>query len=157
MATTIHGNEARKNLELVAPLNNVIQRRIADFSLDILEQVISHMTTSPLNILHQLDDTNGISNGSQLITLVRLVHEGTIKEIILFSEELKTTAKTKDVFQFVKEFFARHKLDTQSIGSVCTDGALAVLENKCKFFELMKQETQHLQGTHRFRHYHALG
>jgi len=42
IATTILGNEARKKLELGWRSNNAIQSRIADLSLGILEQVISH-------------------------------------------------------------------------------------------------------------------
>jgi len=54
MATTILGNEARKKRKLVPLSNNVIQSRIADLSLDILEPIISHMKASPLKIsLHR--------------------------------------------------------------------------------------------------------
>jgi len=59
------------------------------------------------------------------------------------------------VFQFVKDFFAKHELDIQRIGSVCTDGATAILGNKSGFSALMKQEIPHLQGTHCFLHRHA--
>jgi len=75
---------------------------------------------------------------------------------LLFCEELKTTTKAKDVFQFVKDFFAKCELNIQSIGFVCTDGAPAVLGNKSGFSTLMQQEIQHLQGTHCFLHRHAL-
>ena len=135
--------------------NNVIKSRIDDLSLDILEQVISHMKASPLKISLQLDETTDVSNCSQLIALARYVHDGAIKNF-LFCEELKTTTKAKDVFQFVKDFFAKYELDIQIIGSVCTDGAPAMLGNKSGFFALMKQEIPHLQGTHSFLHRHAL-
>ena len=51
------------------------------------------------------------------------------------------------MFQFVKNFFAKHKLDIQNIGFVFTDDALAMLGNKPGFSALIKQEIPHLQGT----------
>ena len=41
-------------------------------------------------------------------------------------------------------------------GSVCTDGAPAMLGNKSGFFALLKQDIPHLLGTHCFLHRHAL-
>ena len=114
--------------------NNVIKSQIDDLSLDILEQVISHIKACPLNISIQLGETTDVSNCSQLIALARYFHDGAIKENFIFCEELKTTTKAKDVFQFVKDFFAKHELDNQIICSVCTDGAPAILENKSVFF-----------------------
>ena len=64
---------------------------------------------------------------------MRYVHDGTMKENFFFCEELKTTTKAKDVFQFVKDFFAQHKLDIQRIGPACTDDAPAMLVNKLRF------------------------
>jgi len=48
---TILENEARRKFELVPLPNNVIQSRIADVSLDILEQGISQIKVSPLENL----------------------------------------------------------------------------------------------------------
>ena len=54
-----------------------------------------------------------------------------------------------------QEFFAKHDLDMQVIGSVCTDGAPAMLGNKPFFFALLKQDILHMQCTHCFLHRHA--
>ncbi|KAF2356022.1 hypothetical protein FHG87_013220 [Trinorchestia longiramus] len=155
IATIILGNKERKKLELVSLSNNVIQSRIADLSLDILEQVISRMKASYLKISLQFDETTDISNCSQFIALVWYVHDNIIEEDFLFSEELKTTTNEKDIFQLVKNFFAKHKLSIQIIGSVFTDGAPAMLE-KNQFFALMEQEIPQLQGTVCFLHRHSL-
>ena len=56
----------------------------------------------------------------------------------------------------MKFYFAKHDLDIQVIGSVCTDGAPAMLGNKSFFFELLKQDIPPLQGTPCFVHRHAL-
>ena len=81
------------------------------------------MKARPLKISHQLDETTDVSNCSQPIALARYFHDGAIKENFLFWEELKTTTKAKDVFQLVKDFFAKYELDIQIIGSLGNDGA----------------------------------
>ena len=58
----------------------------------------------------------------------------------LLTTSLKTITRAKDVFQFVKEFFAKHKLDYQSIGSVSTDGTPPKLWHKSGFSALPKQD-----------------
>jgi len=83
-----------------------------------------------------------------------MTHDVTIKNL-LFSEELKTTTKAKDVFQFAKGL-AKDELGVQSIGTVCTDVAPAMLGNKSGFSALLKQEIPYLQGTHCFLHRPAL-
>lgn len=108
--------------------NNVIQNRIGDLSLCTLNQVISDTRASLLKISLHLNKTTDVLSCSQLIALVvRYIHNCAAKEDFLFSEVLKTTIKGKYVFQFVKDFFAKHDLDIQTIGSVCTDDALAIL------------------------------
>jgi len=97
MATNILVSETRKKLELVLLSNNVIQSRIIDLCLHILKQAIAHMKANPLTISLLLDETTDFSKCSQLIALVRYVHDGTIKNF-LFCEELKTITKAKDVF-----------------------------------------------------------
>ena len=109
--------------------NNVIQSRISDLSSDIFDQVIADIKARPLKISLQLDETTDVENCSQL---ERYEHDGAIIDF-LFSEDLKKTIKGKDIFQCVKNFFAKHDLDIQIIGSVCTDGAHAMLGNKSGF------------------------
>ena len=91
--------------------NNVIQSRISDLSSDILDQVIADIKASPLKISLQLDETTDVDNFSQLIALVTYVHDSAIMEDFLFCEILKKTTKAKDIFQCVKNFFAKHDLD----------------------------------------------
>ena len=56
----------------------------------------------------------------------------------------------------MRNFFCENDLDIQIIGSVCTDGAPAMLGNKSGLFALLKQYFPHLQGTQCFLHRHAL-
>ena len=99
-----------------------------------------------------MDESTDVSNCSQLIALVRYVSDGIVKEDFLFCEELKTTTQGKNVYQFVKDFFAKHDSDIETIGSVSTDDAPVMLGNKSGFSALMNREILHLQVTHCFLH-----
>ena len=92
-------------------LNNVIQRQISDLSSGILDQVITDSRASLLKISLQLDETPDVETCSQLIALVRYVHDGVIIEDSLFCKDLKRNTKGKDIFQCVKNFFEKHDLD----------------------------------------------
>ena len=65
-----------KKLELVPLSNNVIQSQICDLNSDILDQVNADIKGSPLKI-SQLYEQTDFENCSQLIALVRYVHDGT--------------------------------------------------------------------------------
>ena len=69
-------------------------------------------------------------------------------EEFLFCEPLKTTTKAVDVFNIVKEFFLNYEMSLDMVGSLCTDGAPAMLENKSGFASLVKKEIPHITVTH---------
>ena len=72
----------------------------------------------------------------------------TIKEEFLFCKSLQTTATARDVFNSVKEFFKDHNIDLSLIGSICTDGAPAMLGNCSGFAALLKKEVPTLKVAH---------
>ena len=76
-------------------------------------------------------------------------------EEFLFCEPLKTTTKAVDVFNIVKELFLNHE-SLDIVGSLCTDGAPAMLGNKFGFAFLVKREISHITVTHCMLHRHAL-
>jgi len=43
------------------------------------------------------------------------------------------------MFQFVNDFFSKNESVIQDVGSVCTEGALAMMRNRCGFPARMKQ------------------
>ena len=58
--------------------NSIIQSQIQDFCLDVLYQVIAKIKASSSKIYFQLDELTDVENCSQLIVLVRYVHDGSI-------------------------------------------------------------------------------
>ncbi|XP_076372943.1 protein FAM200C-like [Tachypleus tridentatus] len=53
-------------------------------------------------------------------------------------------------------FFSRNELHLHKIGSICTDGAPAMLGNHSGFAALMRKEVPNLKITHCFLHSHSL-
>jgi len=81
--------------ELVLLSSDGIRSQIAGLSLDILEQIILHMKGSRLKISLQLNKAIDVSNGSQLIALVRYGHDSTIKENSFSVKNWKQPSKQK--------------------------------------------------------------
>ena len=125
-------------------------------SEDILEQVVADINASPAKISLQVDESTDVSNCSQLIAVIRYVKNKEIEESFLFCQSLKTTSQGKDVFDMIKEFFLKHQIHLDKIGSICTDGAPAMLGNCSGFAALLRKEIPNLKSTHCFFHRHAL-
>ena len=127
MAKTVLGQEAARKLQQVSLSNDVIRNQIVDMSDDILEQVVVDIKASPVKISLQVDESTDVSNCCQLLVLVRYVKNNKVEESFLFCHSLKTTSKAIEVFSMIKEFFTRYQLHLDRIGSICTDGAPAML------------------------------
>ncbi|XP_028966643.1 protein ZBED8-like [Galendromus occidentalis] len=156
MAETLIGKEIREKFEKVPMSNNIVRERINDMSEDILDQIVTDLKETPSKISLQLDESTDVSSCSQLLVFVRYEKNGSIREDLLLCRTLDTTTTAEDVRRVVKEFFESKSLDLGIIGSICTDGAPAMLGNKSGFCALMKQEIPGLQITDCFLHRHAL-
>ena len=74
-----------------------------------------------------------------------------------FCEPLLETAKASDVFRMVNKFFVKQNFDwKKKLGSICTDGAPAMLGNKSGFAALVKNEVPNVNVTHCMLHRYAL-
>ena len=156
MADIILGDGAARKLKQVALSNDTIARRIKDLGIDIRDQRISDLKASPLKISIQLDESTDVSNCSQLICFVCYIKEKKVEEEFLFCQPLPRTTTAKDIFKLVKEFFIKHNLDIKVIGSVCSDGAPAMLGNRSGFAAMLKEEISELKITHCLLHRQAL-
>ena len=96
----------------------------------------------------QLDESTDAAKCCQLLAMVRYAKDETVCEDFLFCKPLQTTTTALDIFNLVKEFFFKHELDMSLIGSICADGAPAMLGNRSGFAALLKQELPTLKVTH---------
>lgn len=153
------GADQRKKVEAVPLSNDVIRSRISDMSANILKQIIEELNSSAFPFSMQLDESTDVSQCSQLLVFVRYVHNETncFKEEFLFCHSLLETTKAADVFNVIKFFFENHHVDWKTkLGSLCTDGAPAMLGNTSGFATLVKKEIPNVMVTHCFLHRHAL-
>ena len=66
-----------KKLNSVSPSATTMKRRILDMSHDVLEQIVGHVSTSPLYAI-QLDESTDIAGPSQLSPFIRYISNGEI-------------------------------------------------------------------------------
>ena len=105
----------------------------------------------------QLDESLDITNCCQLLVFVRYVHADTIKEEFLFCESLPQHAKATDVLKMLNNFSANQNFELKKkIGSLCTEGAPAMLGKTSGFAALVKKEASQVNVTHCFLHCYAL-
>lgn len=153
------GKDHRKKVEAVPLSNDVIHSRIVEMSSNVLKQVIEELNASPFPFSMQLDESTDVSQCSQLLVFVRYVQHETrsIKEEFLFCNSLLGTTKASDVFEMIKSFFTEQNVDWKTkLGSICTDGAPAMLGNTSGFATLVKKEIPQVIITHCFLHRQAL-
>lgn len=157
MVELVCGVKERKKLESVPLSNDIIHSRIIDISANILKQVMEELKVTPFPFSMQLDESSDISNCCQLLVFVRYVCGDAIKEEFLFCESLLQHAKATDVFEMLENFFAKQNFEwKKKIGSLCTDGAPAMLGQKSGFAALLRKEAPQVIVTHCFLHRHAL-
>ena len=156
MVELVLGAVAAKKIKEVPLSNDVIAGRVADMSCNILEQVVQEIKGSPIRFSLQLDESTDIANISQLVVYTRYITDGGIKDEFLFCEGLQTTTKAADVFRLLDEFFQRHQIEWEKVGSVCTDGAPAMIGHRSGFAALVKVRVPDLIMNHCVLHRHAL-
>ena len=158
VATALLDKTAVQKLQQVPMSNDTIRSRIVDMSRDVLQQVVENLKTSPTKFSLQLDESTDIACCCQLIAFVRYhdANKETISEEFLFCETLETTARAQDVFEKVTSFFNAHEITLDMLGSICTDGAPAMLGNRSGFAALVKNVAPHVTVTHCILHRHAL-
>ena len=156
MVELVLGTDAAKKIKEVPLSNDVIAGRVADMSCNILYQVVQEMKDSPIRISMQLDESTDVSNISQLIVYTQYINDGGIKYEFLFCQGLQTTTKAANVFLLLDEFFQRNQIMWEKVGSVCTDGAPAMIGNKSGFVALVKANVSDLITNHCVLHRHAL-
>ena len=76
---------AEKKIAAISLWNNTVQRRIADVSTDIKEQIVEEIRSAPLRLFSiQWDESTDIESCSQIMAFVRHIHSGKLKEEFIF-------------------------------------------------------------------------
>ena len=154
-ANILHDSNAVSKIKQVSLSNDTVKSRIDDMACDIKSELIANLKASPVFAI-QLVESVDVANLSQLMVFVRYVHNQAIEEDFLFCRPLETTTKASDVFKLVEEFFETEKLDWDKLGSVCTDGAPAMLGARSGFVEFVKRKNPNIIATHCMIHREAL-
>ena len=140
-------NEA-KRIDSVSLSDDTVNNRTADIANDILSQLIAQIRDSPCRISLQFDETVDIKSISQLVAYVSFVKENAIVDELLFCQEMKERTGAKDVFDLVHAFHRKNSIAWNKVGSVCTDGAPAMIGHRSSFVALMKQVAPHIVSNH---------
>ena len=128
--------------------DDIVNNRIADIANDILSQHIAQIQDSPCSPSLQLDKTTDIKSVGQLVAYVRFVKENVIVDELLFCQEMKERTKPKDFFDLVDAFLRQNSVARNKVGSVCTDGAPAMMGHPFSFLALLRQVVSHIVSNH---------
>ncbi|GLV20116.1 hypothetical protein CBL_21336, partial [Carabus blaptoides fortunei] len=156
IAKIVLGSDAYNKVKQIPLSNDVIRSRIKDMSEDILQQIVEDIKNSPVKVSIQLDESTDVDNYSQLMVYIRYVKEQSVIEEFLFCEPLDLTTRGVDVFNHVNNFFKNHEISINIVGSICTDGAPAMLGKHSGFIAYIKKEVPEVTITHCMLHRHAL-
>ena len=125
-------------------------------SSDVLDQVIMFIKASSCRVILQMDESTDVGNMSQLIIFVRFVKAGLLVDEFLCCRSLPLRTRAVDIFEVVDAFFQHHSISWNKVGSLCTDGAPAMLGHRSGFTALVKKRAPHVTTYNCILHRHAI-
>ena len=125
MAGIMQGEKAKRTIQKMPSSNNTVSRRITDMAGDVLKQLLLRIRASEFYAL-QLDESTDVAGLAQLLVYVRYIHDGSIKEDILFCKPLETRTTGEAIFGLLDSFVTSHGLTWTKCVGICTDGAKAM-------------------------------
>ena len=140
MVKLVLGENCTKKIEQISLSDDTVKRRIAHMSLDVKQQVINEIKSSPF-FAFQVDKSTDVALCAQLLVFVCYIHEHDIKNEFLFYTPLKTTTRSADVFETISTFFDTEGLEWNKVCGICTDGAPAMLGSKSGFQAKVKDKS----------------
>ena len=105
-AELVLGKNKANMLSQIALSNDTVKGRIDELSQNIKDQLLDQIKESPFFAI-QCDETTDIGNCSQLLLYVRFLSMNTIKEEMLFYNQMKSRATSAEIFNVVINFFGK--------------------------------------------------
>ncbi|CAI5638895.1 unnamed protein product [Oreochromis niloticus] len=147
-----YGNDVISTLSDVQLGATTIVRRVSAMSGNLADQLDQDLSKCRWFSI-QCDESVDSSSTAQLMVFIRMVFDGfSTKEELLTLLPLKTTTKGIDIYNAVKEFFAKKKVPLEKLVSVTTDGAPAMIGRHTGFIAHCKGDTEFPN----FMHYHCI-
>ena len=125
--------------------NNTVKRRIADMSIEILQQIVHQVKKSSLYSI-QLDESTDMAGLPQLSMFIRYINNATISEDFLFCKALKLHTKGEDIFQCLNSFFSEYSIPWDNCAGICADGAAACTGFRSGAVKRIQEKHQMLNG-----------
>ena len=153
---TMFGPELEKEVKKIPLADNTIGRRIQHMSEDIKQQMKIIFKDENVMFALQLDESTDISGLSQLLVIIRFIHNEKIIEQFLCCQEMLLKTTGEDIFKIVDGFMKENNLLWTSCVGICTDGAPSMVGSKKGFTALAKKENEKIIFTHCFLHHKNL-
>jgi hypothetical protein len=126
IASSVLGEKAAKQPELVPLSNDTISRQISDMASNVKEQLIEKVKVSEYYSI-QLDESTDVSNISHLFTFIKFEDGESVKKELLFCEPLLGCSNSNDIFKKLDHFMKVHGIEWEKNiweflrWSVCND------------------------------------
>jgi hypothetical protein len=98
MASSVLGEKAAKQLELIPLSNNNVSQRISDMASNVKEQLTEKVKASKYYSI-QLYESTDVSNTAHLLTFIRFEDENSVEEELLFCEPLLGHTTPNDILK----------------------------------------------------------
>ena len=87
---------------------------------------------------------------------MRFVKENAIVDELRFCQEMKERTRARNAFDLVYAFLRENSIACNKVGSICTDGAPAMIGHRSGFVALIKQVAPYIVSNHCAVHKYAL-
>ena len=128
------------------------KRKVTHLAKHIIARTARELKISPCQFSLQLDESVDRASRHNLLGRVRYVCGGTIEERIIFCVELKGHKTASVQFNVMKDFFVKHNIPWNQLGSVCTDGATVNTGKFTGVIQRIKSLSPNLAPTRCFIH-----